>query len=103
VDDRGTLTRLAQCAKSRGPASLVAFTVPWKENQIFRSQVGTMVAILAAAAGFLALGSRAEAQISGSTGGDVVDHEPVTVQPIHGSGAFQWGVGLTRPLVAVWS
>ena len=43
------------------------------------SKLGTMVAILATAAGFSALAGRAEAQISGTIGGDIVDNDPLQV------------------------
>jgi hypothetical protein len=49
---------------------------------MYRSKLGTMVAILATAAGFSALAGPAEAQISGTIGGDIVDN---------GNVAFQWG------------
>ena len=44
---------------------------------MYAPKLGTMVAILAAAAGLSALAGTAEAQISGSTGGDVVATHPV--------------------------
>jgi hypothetical protein len=40
------------------------------------SKLGTMVAILATAAGFSALADTAHAQISGTIGGDLVDNDP---------------------------
>jgi hypothetical protein len=40
------------------------------------SKLGTLVAILATAAGLSALATTAEAQISGSTGGNVVAKHP---------------------------
>jgi hypothetical protein len=43
------------------------------------SKLGTLVAILATAAGFSALAPTAEAQISGSTGGNVVAKHPAPV------------------------
>ena len=39
---------------------------------MYPSKLGTMVAILATAAGFSALAGTAEAQISGTIGGDIV-------------------------------
>ena len=41
------------------------------------SKLATLVAILATAAGFSALAATAQAQISGSTGGNVVAQHPV--------------------------
>jgi hypothetical protein len=61
------------------------------------SKLGTLVAILATAAGFSALAGPAEAQISGSTGGDVVAQHPVPAFddpfffPADGLVAAQWG------------
>ena len=43
------------------------------------STLGTRVAILATAAGFSALAATAEAQISGSTGGNVVAKHPAPI------------------------
>ena len=57
-----------------------------------RSKLGTIVAIVATAAGFSALAGSAQAQISGSIGGDVVAKDPVSVPLAHGGGAFQWGL-----------
>ena len=42
---------------------------------MYPSKLGTMVAILATAAGFSAFAGSAEAQISGTIGGDVVDRD----------------------------
>jgi hypothetical protein len=54
-------------------------TSPWKENRMYRSKLVTMVATLAIAAGFSALAATAEAQISGTIGGDVVDNDALQV------------------------
>ena len=43
---------------------------------MYPSKLGTLVAILATAAGFSAIASTAEAQISGSTGGNVIANQP---------------------------
>jgi hypothetical protein len=65
------------------------------------SKLGTLVAILAAAAGFSALTGTAHAQISGTIGGDVVDNDAlqVTGDPdislTDGNVAFKWGYGKT--------
>ena len=69
---------------------------------MYTSKLGTMVAILAAAAGFSALAGTAEAQISGTIGGDVVAKHPVPTFddpfffPTNGIVAAQWG----RPMTA---
>jgi hypothetical protein len=61
------------------------------------SKLGTMVAILATAAGFSALAGTAAAQIPASTGGDVVAKHPTSVFddpfffPTDGIVAAQWG------------
>jgi hypothetical protein len=61
------------------------------------SKLGKMVAILATAAGFSALAATAQAQISGSTGGNVVAQHPVPAFddpfffPTNGVLAAQWG------------
>jgi hypothetical protein len=55
-------------------------TSPWKENRMYPSKLGTMVAILATAAGFSALAGSAEAQISGTIGGDVFDKDAPQVR-----------------------
>jgi hypothetical protein len=61
------------------------------------SKLGTLVAILATAAGFSALAGTADAQIPGSTGGDVVTKHPAPAFddpfffPIDGIVAAQWG------------
>lgn len=44
---------------------------------MYASKVATTVAILATAVGLTAVAGTAEAQISGSTGGDVVAKQPV--------------------------
>jgi hypothetical protein len=56
------------------------------------SKLGIIVAILAITAGFSAFAGSAAAQISGSTGGNVVASDPVKLQPTHGTAAFQWGL-----------
>jgi hypothetical protein len=58
-----------------------------------RSRLATVVAILVTAAGSAALETGADAQISGSIGGDVVDHHAL---PGLGS-----GFGATSPLTPV--
>ena len=66
---------------------------------MYLSKLGTMVAILATAAGFSALAGRAEAQISGTIGGDIVDNDPLqvlgdpTITLTDGNVAFQSGHG----------
>ena len=61
------------------------------------SKLGTLAAILATAAGFSALAGTADAQISGSTGGDIVTKHPVPAFddpfffPADGIVAAQWG------------
>jgi len=57
---------------------------------MYRSKLATTVAILATAAGFWALAGTAQAQISGSIGGDYVDAPKIT--PIDGD-PFQRGRG----------
>jgi hypothetical protein len=52
---------------------------PRKENRMSPSKLGTMVAILATAAGFSAHAGRAEAQISGTIGGDIIAKDPLQV------------------------
>ncbi len=42
---------------------------------MYPSKLGTMVAILATVAGFSALAASADAQISGTIGGDFVDND----------------------------
>jgi hypothetical protein len=61
------------------------------------SKLGTLVAVLATAAGFAALAGTAEAQIPASTGGDVVTRHPVPAFddpfffPTNGIVAAHWG------------
>jgi len=59
-------------------------TSPWKENRMYRSKLATMVAVVATAAGFSALAATADAQISGSIGGDYVgnDHGTAVGGPV---------------------
>jgi hypothetical protein len=65
------------------------------------SKLGTLVAILATAAGFSAFAGSAQAQISGTIGGDVVDNDAIQVYGnsdislVDGNVAFQWGFGKT--------
>jgi hypothetical protein len=64
---------------------------------MYTSKLGTMVAILATAAGFSAIAGTARAQISGTIGGDVVAKHPVPAFddpfffPTNGIVAAQWG------------
>jgi|tagenome__1003787_1003787.scaffolds.fasta_scaffold17079095_1 hypothetical protein len=64
---------------------------------MYTSKLGTMVAILATAAGFSALAGTAQAQISGSIGGDVFAKHPSPAFddpfffPTSGIVAAQWG------------
>ena len=70
-----------------------------------RSQLGTLVAILATVANVSALAAGAHAQIPASTGGDVVSHDPLplpgdpTITLTHGYVAFQWGCDETNFLL----
>jgi hypothetical protein len=61
-----------------------------------RSKLGTMVAIVAAVVGFSALAGSAQAQISGSIGGDIVD--PGSAHA--GGNVFQSGHGTANWLLA---
>lgn len=64
---------------------------------MYTSKLAKTVAILATAAGFAALAGTAEAQIPGSTGGDVVTQHPVPAFddpfffPTDGIVAADWG------------
>jgi hypothetical protein len=64
---------------------------------MYTSKLATMVAILATAAGLAALAGTAEAQIPGTTGGDVVTKHPVPAFddpfffPTDGIVAAHWG------------
>ena len=63
---------------------------------MYPSKLGATVAILATAAGFAALAGIAEAQISGSTGGNVVDPGTVTIgapNPLAPPTVFWKGLG----------
>src|SRR3954453_8815200 len=65
------------------------------------SKLGRLVAIRATTAGFATLASSAQAQISGTIGGDVVDNDALQVSGdpdislVDGNVAFQWGSGTT--------
>jgi hypothetical protein len=68
---------------------------------MYAAKLGTMVAILATAAGFSAFAGSAQAQISGTIGGDVVDNDALQVNGdpdislIDGNVAFEWNRGET--------
>ena len=68
---------------------------------MYAAKLGTMVAILATAAGFSAFAGSAQAQISGTIGGDVVDNDALQVNGdpdislVDGNVAFEWGRGKT--------
>lgn len=73
---------------------------------MYRSKLGTLVAILATVAGFSAFAAGAEAQISGTIGGDIVDNDPAhglgdpTITLTNGNAAFQWLSGEANPRLA---